>query len=111
MYMKHAHGAMRKKSHAIEREKSTGVKSQKSKVCARVSLPWTAARACAATEDPLDDLFGNFSGQIHPAFTYGVVVYVWVTAACPRQDELRQMLVRYLSTRSSTSQESSRRSV
>ena len=38
MYTNHAHGAMRKSSHAIEREKSTGVKSQK--CCAPVSLPW-----------------------------------------------------------------------
>ena len=54
----------------------------------------------AATEDILDDLFGHFSGQIHSAFIYGVVVYayVWVTTESPRQDELRQMLVRYLST-------------
>ena len=52
----------------------------------------------AATEDVLDDLFGHFSGQVHSAFIYGVVIYVWVTAASSRQDELRQMLVRYLST-------------
>ena len=52
----------------------------------------------AATEDALDDLFGHFSGQIHSAFIYGVVVYVWVTTDSPRQEELRQMLVRYLST-------------
>ena len=52
----------------------------------------------AATEDVLDDLFGHFSGQIHSAFIYGVVVYVWVTTESPRQDELRQILVRYLST-------------
>ena len=52
----------------------------------------------AATEDVLDDLFGHFSGQIHSAFIYGVVIYVWVTAASSRQDELRQILVRYLST-------------
>ena len=51
-----------------------------------------------ATEDVLDDLFGHFSGQIHSAFIYGVVIYVWVTAASSRQDELRQILVRYLST-------------
>ena len=52
----------------------------------------------AVTEDILDDLFGHFAGQIHSAFIYGVVVYVWMTAESPRQDELRQMLVRYLST-------------
>ena len=52
----------------------------------------------AATEDALDDLFGHFSGQVHSAFIYGVVIYIWVTTASSRQDELRQMLVRYLST-------------
>ena len=52
----------------------------------------------AATEDALDDLFGHFSGQVHSAFIYGVVIYVWVTSASSRQDELRQMLGRYLST-------------
>ena len=52
----------------------------------------------AATEDALDDLFGHFSGQVHSAFIYGIVIYVWVTSASSRQDELRQMLGRYLST-------------
>ena len=51
---------------------------------------------CAATEDVLDDLFGHFSGQIHvhSAFSYGVVIYMWVAAASSKQDELRQMLMR-----------------
>ena len=54
----------------------------------------------AATEDDivLDDPFGHFSGQIRSAFIYGVVIYVWVTAASSRQEELRRMLVRYLGT-------------
>ena len=64
MYMTHAHGAMRKNSHAIEREKVHGC--QKSNVYAPVSLP------CALLDDLVPSDWPTF-------IAYGVVstgVYV-----------------------------------
>ena len=49
-----------------------------------------------AVEDACDTLFGHFSGQLHSAFIYGVVLYCLLDSESPRQDELRQMLHRYL---------------
>ena len=54
MYINHAHGTMRRNSHAIE--------SQKSKVCAPVSLPWAV----------LEMMYGPWNERIHGAPAQGI---------------------------------------
>ena len=49
-----------------------------------------------AVEDSIDMTFGHFSGQLHSAFIYGVVLFCLCDSESPRQDELRQVLHRYL---------------
>ena len=46
-------------------------------------------------------MFGHFLGQLHPAFIYGVVLFTLCDSESPRQDELRQVLHRYLYMRAS----------
>ena len=49
-----------------------------------------------AIEDAIGMSFGHFSGQLHSVFIYAVVLFILFDSESPRQDELRQMLHRYL---------------
>ena len=59
-----------------------------------LELRGEAART--AIEDAVDTLFGHFSGYLHSAFIYAVVVFVLINLESARQDELRHMLPRYM---------------
>ena len=54
-----------------------------------------------AVENAIDVMLGHFSGQFHSAFIYGVVLFTLCDSESPRQDELRQVLHRYIYTRAS----------
>jgi len=51
-----------------------------------------------AVEEAVDQLFGFFAGNVHSAFLYAVMVYVWASHPSPRQGEVKHFIYSYIRT-------------
>ena len=75
-------------------------KSQHSHIYASI-LEVTGLKGSAAKKKVIDvsaQLFGTFDGELHSAFVYALMIYIWCAEESPRQNCVLALILQYVNT-------------